>query len=88
MNNNRYCVIMAGGSGRRFWPISREERPTQFLHVADMGRTLLDLTFERVAKIVPEENILVVTLEKYADAAREILPRLKPENLILEPYSR
>ena len=88
MNHNHYCVIMAGGSGRRFWPISREDRPTQFLHVADMGRTLLDLTFERFAKIVPEENILVVTLEKYADAARGILPRLRPENLILEPYSR
>ena len=88
MNDNRYCVIMAGGSGRRFWPISREDRPTQFITLAEMERSPLEITFERFAKIVPEENIIVVTLAKYADAARSILPRLKEENLILEPFSR
>ena len=56
--DNRYCVILAGGPGSRFWPISRAEKPKQFLDVADTGKTFLRMTFERFSKIVPRENIL------------------------------
>lgn len=88
MNNNQYCVIMAGGSGHRFWPISREDRPTQFVDLFNTGSTLLRITYDRFATIVPKKNILVVTLAKYAAQVRDILPELMPENLLLEPFSR
>ena len=86
--NNCYCVIMAGGSGTRFWPLSRNAKPKQFLDVADTGKTFIRHTFERFSRIVPQENILVVTAEKYRDLVREQIPELLPENLLLEPYSR
>lgn len=86
--NNCYCVIMAGGSGTRFWPLSRNAKPKQFLDVADTGKTFIRHTFERFRRIVPQENILVVTAEKYRDLVREQIPELLPENLLLEPYSR
>ena len=86
--NNRYCVIMAGGAGTRFWPISRTSRPKQFLDVAETGQTFLRQTFERCLGIVPEENILVVTAERYGELVRDQIPELKEENLLLEPYSR
>ena len=88
MNKNLYCVIMAGGAGHRFWPISREDRPTQFLNLQQDEKTLLRITYNRFSSIVPKENILVVTLDKYAHLVREQLPELGEENLLLEPYSR
>lgn len=86
--NNRYCVIMAGGAGTRFWPISKTAKPKQFLDVADTGRTFIRQTYERCLRIVPQENILVVTAERYRDLVTEQLPELQTENLLLEPYSR
>lgn len=86
--NNRYCVIMAGGAGTRFWPISKTAKPKQFLDVAQTGKTFIRQTYERCLRIVPQENILVVTAEKYLDLVREQLPYLLEENLLLEPYSR
>ena len=86
MNHNHYCVILAGGSGHWFWPASREDRPKEFLHID--GTPMLRLTYERFARIIPKENILVVTLERYAEAARSMLPELPEENLLLEPYGR
>ncbi len=53
MNKNRYCVIMAGGIGSRFWPLSREERPKQFIDVMGVGRTFIQLTFDRFAPMIP-----------------------------------
>lgn len=87
-NRNFYCVIMAGGTGTRFWPVSRSAKPKQFLDVADTGKTFIRHTFERFRKIVPEENILVVTRDRYSDIVREQIPELKEENLLLEPYCR
>ena len=86
--NNRYCVIMAGGAGTRFWPISKTAKPKQFLDVAQTGTTFIRQTYERCLMIVPQENILVVTAEKYQDLVREQLPELQSENLLLEPYIR
>ena len=83
-----YCVIMAGGNGVRIWPVSRTAKPKQFLDVADTGKTFIQLTYERFSKIVPKENIIVVTGERYKDITMEQLPNLAPENLLLETYAR
>lgn len=88
MNANFYCVIMAGGSGTRFWPMSRAARPKQFLQVASTGKSFIRHTYERFARIIPEENILVVTTDRLGNLLREHLPELKEENLLLEPYGR
>ena len=86
--NNCYCVIMAGGSGTRFWPISRAARPKQFIDMADSGKTFIRETYERFLGVVPQENIIVVTATRYRDLVMEQIPELKEENLLLEPYSR
>ncbi len=79
---------MAGGAGRRFWPISKSPKPKQFLPAGDTGKTLLRLTYERALKIVPQENILVVTSDGYRDLVMEQIPELDRSNLLLEPYRR
>lgn len=79
---------MAGGSGTRFWPVSRNAHPKQFLDVADTGKTFIRHTFERFLKIVPKENILVVTAARYRDLVMQQLPELESRNILLEPYSR
>jgi len=79
---------MAGGAGTRFWPISRTARPKQFLDVAETGKTFIRQTYERCLGIVPAENILVVTAEKYSGLVREQIPELPEANLLREPYSR
>ena len=85
---NCYCVIMAGGSGTRFWPLSRTAKPKQFLDVADTGKTFIRQTFERFRNIVPQENIIVVSAIKYKELVMEQIPELEERNLLLEPYSR
>ena len=86
--NNCYCIIMAGGSGTRFWPLSRSNRPKQFLDVADTGKTFIRQTYERFMNVVPQENILVVSADRYKDLVKEQLPELEDRNLLLEPYQR
>ena len=67
IKDNRYCVIMAGGSGTRFWPASRAAKPKQFLDVTNTGKTFIRHTYDRFLKIIPQENIIIVTAEKYRD---------------------
>ena len=74
MNKNFYCVIMAGGVGSRFWPVSRNGKPKQFLDILGVGRTFLQMTYDRFFNIVPKENILVVTAMGYNELVREQLP--------------
>lgn len=88
MNNNNYCVIMGGGIGSRFWPFSRKTLPKQFLDFFGTGRSLLQQTFDRFAKVVPKENILIVTNDLYADLVKQQLPELRPEQILLEPTRR
>ena len=64
MNKNQYCIIMAGGIGSRFWPLSRNAMPKQFLDILGLGKSFLQLTYERFKKIIPDERILVVTSEQ------------------------
>ena len=85
---NCYCVIMAGGSGTRFWPVSRAAKPKQFLDIAGCGKTFIQQTYERCNRIVPQENIIVVTAQKYGDLVKEQLPQISEENILLEPYAR
>ena len=88
LNNHYYCIIMAGGVGSRFWPISRASLPKQFLDFSIQGRSLLRRTYDRMKAVIPEENILVVSLERYSDQVRAHLPELPERNLLLEPYNR
>lgn len=86
--NDNYCVIMSGGIGSRFWPLSRESYPKQFLDFFGLGRSLLQMTFDRFAKIIPVENIYIVTNKKYADLIRQQLPQLTDKQILLEPDRR
>ena len=88
LNNHNYCIIMAGGIGSRFWPISRADQPKQFLDFSIQGRSFLRRTYDRMKVVIPEENILVVSLERYQDQVRAQLPELPARNLLLEPYNR
>lgn len=76
MNYNRYCVIMAGGAANRFWPISRDANPKQFLDIYGHGKSFIRQTYERFSSFIPSRNILVVTLNKYADLVREQIPEI------------
>ena len=85
---DNYCVIMGGGIGSRFWPFSRESYPKQFLDFFGTGRSLLQMTFDRFSKIIPTENIYIVTNELYAKLIKEQLPELKDNQILLEPTRR
>ncbi|HKJ78241.1 MAG TPA: sugar phosphate nucleotidyltransferase [Prolixibacteraceae bacterium] len=86
--DNNYCVIMAGGVGSRFWPLSRRTKPKQFLDILGTGKTLIQQTYDRFSKFIPTENFLVVTGVAYKDLAREQLPELKEEQILHEPFRR
>jgi len=79
---------MAGGVGSRFWPMSRNDRPKQFLDILGTGRSFLQQTFDRFSRIVPVENILIVTSEAYEALTREQLPEIPGNNILLEKYRR
>ena len=87
-DRHTYCVIMAGGIGSRFWPMSRTARPKQFLDVLGLGRTLLQQTYDRFLALCPPENILVVTSANYRDLVKEQLPAMKDAQIMLEPMRR
>lgn len=82
---NLYCIIMAGGVGSRFWPMSKTSKPKQFLDVLGTGETLLQNTAHRFSKLCAPENIYVVTSEQYKDLVAEQLPKIPKENILLEP---
>ena len=88
MKNNYYAVIMAGGIGSRFWPVSTTQFPKQFHDMLGTGQSLLQKTFSRLQKIVPSENIQVLTNERYLDLCLEQLPQIAKEQVVLEPAMR
>lgn len=79
---------MCGGVGSRFWPFSRANMPKQFLDFFGTGRSLLQMTVDRVSTLVDKDHIVLVTNEAYADMIREQLPDIKPSNILLEPARR
>lgn len=88
MRNSNHIVVMAGGIGSRFWPVSTAECPKQFIDVLGCGKSLLTLTVERFGNICPIENIWVLTSAKYESLVREQLPMIPSENILLEPCRR
>lgn len=86
--DNNFCIIMAGGIGSRFWPLSRTVKPKQFLDILGVGRTCLQQTFDRFSEIIPNKNFIIVTSIKYKDLVLEQLPKLKEEQVLLEPLRR
>ncbi|WP_319510934.1 mannose-1-phosphate guanylyltransferase [uncultured Draconibacterium sp.] len=85
---NNFCVIMAGGVGSRFWPLSRTARPKQFLDILGTGKTFIQQTYERFQSIVPNENFIVVTNALYKDLVKTQLPELTDGQILLEPLRR
>lgn len=88
MNKNYFAILMAGGVGSRFWPISTSEFPKQFHDMLGTGETLIQKTFSRLSKLIPAENIFILTNEKYNDLVLAQLPQAKQEQVLLEPAMR
>lgn len=86
--NHSHLVIMAGGIGSRFWPMSTPERPKQFVDVLGTGRTFIQMTVDRFKGILPAENVWVVTSQAYEDIVAEQLPEVPRGNILLEPCRR
>lgn len=87
-NKNYYAILMAGGVGSRFWPVSTESFPKQFHDMLGTGDTLLQKTFQRLNKLIPTENILILTNEKYNDLVLQQLQQVKQRQVVLEPAMR
>lgn len=88
MNKNYYAILMAGGVGSRFWPVSTQDFPKQFHDMLGTGDTLIQKTFHRLAHLIPKENIYILTNERYNDLVLEQLPEVKQKQVVLEPAMR
>lgn len=88
MNKNYFAILMAGGVGSRFWPVSTSEFPKQFHDMLGTGETLIQKTFSRLSKLIPEENIFILTNESYNDLVLNQLPQVSQEQVLLEPAMR
>lgn len=86
--SNNYCVIMAGGIGSRFWPMSTQKYPKQFQDILGTGRTMIQQTYDRIRKIVPSENIYVITNKEYVSLTEQQLPEVHSENIVGEPMMK
>jgi mannose-1-phosphate guanylyltransferase len=87
-NKNYYAILMAGGVGSRFWPVSTQDFPKQFHDMLGTGDTLIQKTFHRLANLIPEENIFILTNERYNDLVFEQLPSVTKRQVVLEPAMR
>ena len=88
MNKNYYAILMAGGVGSRFWPVSTSGFPKQFHDMLGTGDTLIQKTFSRLSNLIPKENIFILTNEKYNDLVLEQLPEVEQRQVVLEPAMR
>jgi len=88
MNENYYAILMAGGVGSRFWPVSTTEFPKQFHDMLGTGETLIQRTFSRLSKIIPKKNIFILTNELYNDLVLEQLPEVQQRQVVTEPAMR
>lgn len=87
-NSDNHLVLMAGGVGSRFWPMSTPERPKQFIDIMGVGKSLLQLTYDRFSGLVPKENVWVLTNKNYGDIVAEQLPDVDRSHILLEPCRR
>ena len=88
ISNHNYCVILAGGMGRRLWPTSRKEYPKQFIDFFGTGRTQLQTTYDRFAQLLPADNIYICTCKEYLPLIKEQLPDLTDQHILVEPVHR
>ncbi len=88
MDKNNYCVIMAGGLGTRFWPMSKTAHPKQFIDVLGTGKTLIQHTYDRFVNIIPRDNIFIVTNSIYEDLVQKQLPQINASQILCEPTRR
>lgn len=88
MNKNYFAILMAGGVGSRFWPVSTAQFPKQFHDMLGTGETLIQKTFSRLSQLIPAENILILTNEIYNDIVLEQLPQVSQDQIVLEPAMR
>lgn len=88
LNKDNYCIIMAGGIGSRFWPVSKTKKPKQFIDVLGVGESLLQTTYKRFERLCPKENIYIVTNKQYRDIVFEQLAGIDGECVLLEPIRR
>ena len=87
-DSHRYCVIMCGGIGSRFWPYSRTDNPKQFIDFLGTGRSLLQMSYDRILSVVPRENIIILTNSQYRDKVKAQLPDLEEHQILAEPARR
>lgn len=85
---NNYCIILAGGRGKRLWPSSRQEKPKQFVDFFGTGRTQLQETYHRISSLLPKENIVICTCKEYEHFIAEQLPEVKADRILSEPVNR
>lgn len=83
-----YCVIMAGGIGSRFWPLSTQKHPKQFQDILGTGRTMVQQTYDRISQIIPRENIFVITSKEYVELTESQLPEIHSDQIIGEPVMK
>ncbi|MCK9616576.1 MAG: sugar phosphate nucleotidyltransferase [Lentimicrobiaceae bacterium] len=88
MNKNNYCIIMAGGIGARFWPMSRTTHPKQFIDILGTGKTLIQQTFQRFERVCSPENIFIVTNEMYRGLIKQQIPNITDDQILCEPFRR
>ncbi|KIC61938.1 mannose-1-phosphate guanylyltransferase [Chryseobacterium taiwanense] len=88
LQSDKYCVIMAGGIGSRFWPLSTQKFPKQFQDILGTGRTMIQQTYDRISKIIPSENIFVITNKEYVGVSHQQLPEIPEENIVGEPLMK
>ncbi len=86
--NNNHLIIMAGGVGSRFWPMSTAEMPKQFIDVLGIGKSMIQMTVERFDGVIPQENVWVVTSQRYKNIVMEQLPMVPETQILLEPCMR
>src|SRR6188768_2170480 len=86
--SNNYCIIMAGGIGSRFWPMSRNNYPKQFIDILGTGKSLLQQTYHRFTSICPKENIFIITNENYVEHVIDQLPEIPRYQVLAEPQRR
>lgn len=87
-NKNQFCVIMAGGIGSRFWPMSTLKNPKQFQDILGTGRTMIQQTYDRISKLISAENIFVITNKEYVEITSEQLPEVPLKNIVGEPMMK
>ncbi|MCY0976048.1 mannose-1-phosphate guanylyltransferase [Chryseobacterium wangxinyae] len=86
--SDKYCVIMAGGIGSRFWPLSTQKFPKQFQDILGTGRTMIQQTYDRISKMIPDANIFVITNTEYVSLSHQQLPEIPKENIVGEPLMK